>query len=239
MIKKHFALLTICLFLIAIITSACGGGGKTTPPAYPFIPIPTPAPTVSPTPDPTVSPAPNPTVSPTPNPTVSPIPDPTVSPTPNPTVSPTPNPTSEPTTTPEKYPLELSQTEFTVNVGATDNIIVKLNGEYITQTATYTVVPESIATVEGGLITGLSAGVATVTVSAENAEEEKTFTVNVINPSLPTLEVSLSELNLGIEEEATVTVKLEGEDVTEQVEYKSDKEYFTTLRYIMVKQFRI
>ena len=42
MIKKHFALLAVCLFFIAIITSACGGGGKTTPPSYPFIPVPTP-----------------------------------------------------------------------------------------------------------------------------------------------------------------------------------------------------
>ena len=195
MVKKHFVLLAICLFFIAIITSACGGGGKTTPPSYPFIPVPTPTPTVSPTPEPT----------------------------------PTPTPT------PEKFPLELSQTEFTLNVGATDNITVTLNGEDITQTATYTVDQEAIANVEGGVITGISAGIATVTVSAENAEEEKTFTVNVIDPILPTLEVNSTELNLGIEEEATVTVKLEGEDVTEQVEYKSDKELIATAEKGTVK----
>ena len=33
-------------------------------------------------------------------------------------------PTPTPTPSPEKYPLELSQTEFTVNVGGTDNITV-------------------------------------------------------------------------------------------------------------------
>ena len=186
MIKKHFALLAICLFFIAIITSACGGGGKTTPPSYPFIPVPTPTPTVSPTPEPT------------------------------------------PTPTPEKFPLELSQTEFTVNVGATDNITVTLNGEDITQTATYTVDQEAIANVEQGVITGLSAGVAIVTVNAENAEEEKTFTVNVIDPSLPNLEVNPAEVNLKVIEEATVTVTLNGEDVTEQVTYTSDDESIAT-----------
>ncbi len=174
MIKKHFALLAICLFFIAIITSACGGGGKTTPPSYPFIPVPTPTPT------------------------------------------------------PEKFPLELSQTEFTVNVGATDNITVTLNGEDITQTATYTVDQEAIANVEQGVITGLSAGVAIVTVNAENAEEEKTFTVNVIDPSLPNLEVNPAEVNLKVIEEATVTVTLNGEDVTEQVTYTSDDESIAT-----------
>ena len=188
MVKKHFVLLAICLFFIAIITSACGGGGKTTPPSYPFIPVPTPTPTVSPTPEPT----------------------------------PTPTPT------PEKFPLELSQTEFTVNVGATDNITVTLNGEDITQTATYTVDQEAIANVKQGVITGLSAGVAIVTVNAENAEEEKTFTVNVIDPSLPNLEVNPTEVNLIIEEEATVTVTLNGEDVTEQVTYTSDDESIAT-----------
>ena len=180
MIKKHFALLAICLFFIAIITSACGGGGKTLPPSYPFIPVPTPTPIPTPTP------------------------------------------------TPEKFPLELSQTEFTLNVGATDNIIVTLNGEDITQTATYTVDQEAIANVEQGAITGLSPGVAIVTVNAENAEEEKTFTVNVIDPTLPTLEVSPSEVNLFIEEETSVTVTLNGEDVTEQVDYKSDDELIAT-----------
>ncbi len=185
---KKFALLAICLFFIAIITSACEGGGKTTPPSYPFIPVPTPTPTVSPTPEPT----------------------------------PTPTPT------PKKFPLELSQTEFTVNIGATDNITVTLNGEDITQTATYTVDQEAIANVEQGVITGLSAGVAIVTVNAENAEEEKTFTVNVIDPSLPNLEVNPTEVNLIIEEEANVTVTLNGEDVTEQVTYTSDDESIAT-----------
>ena len=178
---KKFLLLTLCLFILGTFISACGGGGKATPPSYPFIPVPTPEPT------------------------------------------------------PAKYPIELSQTEFTVNIGETDNITVTLNGEDITQTATYTVDQEAIATVEGGLITGISAGIATVTINAENAESEKTFTVNVIDPTLPTLEVNPTELNLGIEEESTVTVTLEGEDVTEQVTYTSDKELIATAEKGKVK----
>ena len=188
---NKYLILALCLFILGTFISACGGGGKSTPPSYPFIPVPTPTPTVSPTPTPTPTPA--------------------------------------------KYPLELSQTEFTVNVGETDNIIVTLNGEDITQTATYTVDQEAIATVEGGLITGLSAGFATVTVNAENAESEKTFTVNVIDPTLPTLEVSPTEINLFIEEEAKVAVTFEGKDVTEQVTYTSDKELIATVENGVVK----
>ena len=37
--NKHFVLLTILLFCVAIFTSACGGGGKATPPSYPYFPI--------------------------------------------------------------------------------------------------------------------------------------------------------------------------------------------------------
>ena len=181
---KRFLLLVLCMFIIGIFVTACGGG-KTTPPTYPFFPVPIPTPT--------------------------------------------------PTPTPTKYELELSQTEFTVNIGETDNITVTLNGEDITQIATYIVDQEAIARVEGGLITGLSVGVATVTVNAENAESEKTFTVNVIDPNLPTLEVSPTEVNLNIDEKATVTVKLNGEDVTNQVNYKSDEESIATAEKGLVK----
>ena len=175
--NKNFLLLFLCILFLAIFTTACGGG-KSTPPNYPFIPVPTPTPT--------------------------------------------------PTPTPAKYPLELSQTQFTLNVGATGNITVTLNGEDITQTATYTVDEEAIASVEQGLITGLSAGFTTVIVHAENAIEDKTFTVNVIDPNLPTLEVTPSEVTLGLTDETTVIVTLEGKDVTKEVTYKSNDESIAT-----------
>ena len=178
MITKRFLLLVLCMFIIGIFLTACGGG-KAIPPNTLFFP------------------------------------------------------TSRPN--PVNYELELSQTEFTVNIGETDNITVTLNGEDITQTATYTVDQEAIARVECGLITGISVGVATVTVNAENAESEKTFTVNVIDPNLPTLEVSPTEVNLNIYKDATVTVKLNGEDVTNQVNYKSDEESIATVEKGLVK----
>ena len=140
-----------------------------------------------------------------------------------------------PTPPPAKYQLELSQTEFTLNVGETDNITVTLNGEDITETAAYTVDEEAIAEVEQGLITGLSAGFAIVTVHADGAIEDKTFTVNVIDPSLPTLEVTPSEVNLGLNSETTVTVTLEGQDVTKEADYKSDEESIATAEKGVVK----
>ncbi len=181
--SKKCLLLILCLFILGIFTSACGGGGKSTPPSYPFIPTP------------------------------------------------------EPTPTPEKYQLELSQTEFTVNVGETDNIIVTLNGDDITETATYTVDQEAIASVEGGLITGLSVGIATVTVHADEADADKTFTVNVIDPTLPTLKVSPSEFNLFVGDEDTVSVTVNGEDVTtkEDIKYQSDDKSVATAEKGVVK----
>ena len=55
------------------------------------------------------------------------------------------------------------------------------------------------------------------------------------NPTLPTLEVNPTELNLIIEEEATVTVTLEGEDVTEDVTYTVDEESIATAEKGVVK----
>ena len=184
---KKYLFLALFLFILGIFTTACGGGGKTTPPNYPFIPVPTPTPTVSPT--------------------------------------------------PAKYQLELSQTEFTLNIGETDKIIVTLNGEDITQTATYTVDQEAIASVEQGLITGLSAGFATVTVHSDEAEEDKTFTVNVIDPILPTLEVEPTEFELfiGDRDEDNVTVTLEGKNVTEDVIYTVEKESIATVEKGTIK----
>ena len=161
------ALLTVCLIFLAVIITACGGGGKSNPPSYPFIP---------------------------------PVP-------PEPVVQ----------------NLELSQKIFNLNIGDTDNIIVTLNGEDVTQQVTYTPDDEAIARVENGTITALSQGTTTVTVSYEGAEDN-TFTVNVIDPTIPTLEVSQDTFALKVGLTDNVTVTLEGEDVTQQVTYTPDDE---------------
>ena len=161
------ALLTVCLIFLAVIITACGGGGKSNPPNYPFIP---------------------------------PVP---------------PEPVGQ--------NLEVSQKIFNLNIGDTDNIIVTLNGEDVTQQVTYTPDDEAIARVENGTITALSQGTTTVTVSHEGAEDN-TFTVNVIDPTLPTLEVSQDTFALKVGQTDNVTVTLEGEDVTQQVTYTPDDE---------------
>lgn len=138
-------------------------------------------------------------------------------------------------TTHTKYQLELSQTEFTINIGETDNITVTLNDKDITQTAIYIVDQESIATVEKGLITGISAGITTVTVHSENAEADKTFTVKVIDPTLPTLELSETTYNLFIGDETRIKVTLNGEDVTEQATYTSNDKLIATAEKGIIK----
>lgn len=79
------------------------------------------------------------------------------------------------------------------------------------------------------MITGLSVGIAKVTVHADEAEADKTFTVNVIDPSLPTLELSQTQFDLAIRETENVTVTLEGKDVTEDVKYNVDQEAIATV----------
>ena len=97
-------LLLLCLFLVGIIATACGGSGKTTPPdnsVFYYLlaqqnvnndqPAPEPTPDPSQTPDPNPTPEPNPTEpEPSPSPTE---PTPSPSPTePEPSPSPTENP---------------------------------------------------------------------------------------------------------------------------------------------------
>lgn len=130
---------------------------------------------------------------------------------------PVPIPTVEPT--PVKYALELSSTKFTMNVGNTDNITVTLNSEDITETATYTVDQEAIARVEKGVITGLSVGVAIVTVHDDNAESDKNFVVNVIDPNASILEVSKETVSLVVGDTEDIVITLGGNPVTEDVTY--------------------
>ena len=51
MINKKFLLFFLCILVLGIFTTACGGGGKSTPPNYPFIPTPNPTPTPTPSPE--------------------------------------------------------------------------------------------------------------------------------------------------------------------------------------------
>ena len=189
MIKlKNIFILSVCLFCLAILTSACGSGTTTTNTQYFTQYLPVPVPTVSPHPEPT------------------------------------PDPTPIPEPTPSKYALELSSTKFAMNVGGTDSVTVTLNGEDVTKTVSYTVDDEEIVRVEQGVITGLSVGVAMVTVHDDNAEADKVFAVNVIDPNLPILKLSKETVSVAVGGEGSLTVTLEDEDVTETVTYTVDDE---------------
>ena len=142
-------------------------------------------------------------------------------------IIPTPIPT--PTPTPVAPEIQLSRTLFEINIGDTDNITVTLDGEDVTDEAIYTPDDENIATVEKGLITAHNQGTTIVNVHVEGAKEDKTFTVNVIDPTLPTLELSQNEFDLKVGQTDNITVTLEGEDVTEDVNYTPVDEAIATV----------
>ena len=171
---KNITLMCICLFIIALCTSACGGGKTNT--QTQFVPVDHPVPVE------------------------------------------------------ESHALILSKTNFTVNIGATDNITVTLNNEDVTENASYTPEDESVATVEKGVITGLKQGTTRVNIHFVGAEADKTFTVNVIDKKLPNLELSQNTFALKSGETANIKVTLEGEDVTESVNYAPDNESIASVQ---------
>lgn len=142
----------------------------------------------------------------------------------NPTPTPNPilNPVSTPTTDITQYVITLSQKIFSMNVGQVEHITVKLGNTDVTNSAKFTPYDKSIATVENGKITALKPGTTLVSVNVEEAIAGDTFIITVIDPTLPTLEVSQTEFNMGICDTENVTVRLNGQDVTELVTYTSD-----------------
>ena len=122
----------------------------------------------NPTPTPTI--VPTPTVIPTPTifPTPTLIPTPTLFP--SPTVTPTPTPTSEPS----EY-ITILPSEVTIEVGETYQLYVDSSepDEYIGWRSSN----ESVATVEDGMIKGISKGTAIITANAGSASSSVMVTV--------------------------------------------------------------
>ena len=174
--KRRNAILTICLFCLAILLSACGGGdgGRT---QTQFVPLPQPE--------------------------------------------------------PEVHELKISKNLFEINIGQTDNITVTLDNEDVTENAVYTPNDETIATVEKGTITAHKKGITIVNVHVEGADEDKTFTVNVIDPTLSNLELSQKTFTLKVGHQDNITVTLKGEDVnkkkTKNVTYTPDDTAIATV----------
>ena len=133
--------------------------------------------------------------------------------------------------------ITLSKTAFCINKGKTENITVYYDGKDVTNEAKITFVSENVekstvATVENGVITALKAGTAIFKVSYQEASDVN-FTVTVIDPTIPNLEVSQTEITieLGDSEKETenVTVTLDGKDVTNEVIFTSSDESVATV----------
>ena len=124
-----------------------------------------------------------------------------------------------------KYTLELSKNVVNVSVGTTDTVTVSLNGTPVTSDLTYEVADQSIATVVNGTVTGVGEGSTTVLVSHPNANST-TFEVNVVKYSL---EVSKNVVNISVGDTDTVIISLNGEPVTNQVNYEVADESVATV----------
>ena len=143
---------------------------------------------------------------------------------PSPTSTPTPilTPMPMPTTNIAQDVIYLSKKVFSMNVGQVEYITVKLGDKDVTSSAKFIKNNDGIATVDKGKITALHPGTTIVTVYVDGAITNNHFVITVIDPTLPTLEISQSEFNMGICDTENITVKLNGQDVTKLVTYVSD-----------------
>ena len=125
--------------------------------------------------------------------------------------------------------LQLSKDNFKINVGSTDQITVTLDGKDVTNSVVYTPENTEIATVENGVITAIKAGTTTVNVHHDGAKEDKKFIVTAIDPTLPTLELSQDNFNITMGKTDNVVVTLNGQVVTDSVKYDVENEEIATV----------
>ena len=150
---------------------------------------------------------------------------------PSPTSTPTPilTPMPMPTTNIAQDVIHLSKKVFSMNVGQVEYITVKLGDKDVTCSAKFIKNNDGIATVDKGKITALHPGTTIVSVYVDGAITNNHFVITVIDPTLPTLEISQSEFNMGICDTENITVKLNGQDVTKLVTYTSDDKNIATV----------
>ena len=126
--------------------------------------------------------------------------------------------------------LEVVKNEINLELGDDpsdiESIIVTLNGKDVTNEATFTSSDENVATVdENGNINIVGEGETQIIIHLDGANDQ----VVTIKVTLPELEINKDEINLQVGEEAEdqqkntddLTVKLRGEDKTEQAVYQS------------------
>ena len=125
--------------------------------------------------------------------------------------------------------IQLKESEKTIKLGTTYNIVPKIHGQIRTQDATFTSNETAIATVdETGKITPISEGTTTITIKIFGAEDTN-FTVNVYNPYLHTIETNFESMTLylgGRSKKITATVG--GTSPTEAT-YESNNESVATV----------
>lgn len=130
----------------------------------------------------------------------------------------------------------LSKNAFTLEKNQKDNVIAYIDGKDITNEATFTVLQQTIgkgnvATVVKGLITAIQNGTVTIRVSYPDAMDA-VFVVTVADPDLPYIEASKSQIYLDMEkstpDDQKFVLTLNGADVTAIAQYdSSDKNVFT------------
>ena len=125
--------------------------------------------------------------------------------------------------------LQLSKNNFKINVGSTDKITVTLDGKDVTNSVEYDIEYEEIATVKNGTITAIKAGTTRVNVHHDQAKEDKIFIVTAIDPTLPTLELSQDNFNITMGKTDNVVVTLNGQVVTDSVKYDVENEEIATV----------
>jgi len=168
-------------------------------------PTPEPAPTPTPTPEPTPPPPPTPTPrpnddydgsrpTPIPTPTSTPVPTPTPEPTPNPTPAPTPNPTPTPTPQPTPEPPPTPVTGISIEglisaleIGNTRQLTANITPATATnQNVTWHSNNTTVAAVDAdGVITAISQGTATISVTTEDGNHTAMISVMIIPTAAP------------------------------------------------------
>ena len=107
--------------------------------------------------------------------------------------------------------VSLNKSTTSVEVGHNTTLIATVMPNNATnKNVTWTSSDESVATVSNGLVTGVKAGTATITVKTVDGNKTATCTVNVVETSVPVTGVGLNKqpmsLNIGMDEQLIPTV---------------------------------
>ncbi|MBR0518214.1 Ig-like domain-containing protein, partial [bacterium] len=126
--------------------------------------------------------------------------------------------------------LQVVKNEINYEIGqdTTDieSIIVTLNGKDVTDKVNFTSTDENVATVdENGNINIIGEGETQIIIHLDGANDQ----IVTIKVTLPELEINKSEINLQVGQTEQLTVKLKGEDKTQNAVYQSSDPNIATV----------